>query len=315
MTSRNPKIIIIGAGMCGLACARCLQNDGLSPIVLDKGRGLGGRVATRRTRSGYQFDHGAQYFTARDAAFRNVVEGALQNGAAAVWESDDDKIKYVGLNGMSGFSRYLGRDFNVSCRTEVLSVVREETGWHIVTPDRSWHADRVVVTVPAPQLVNLLGPDHTFHKALKSVRFDPCFALMVAANRAPKTASRMCINPDQNLAWIADDSAKPRRDTDGCWVAHATPDWSIRHLELDKAAIVGRLLPLLCKHIGREADDILHADVHRWRYARVSRALDQPYLRIKDGSFYAGGDWCLESRVEAAWTTGEAIARDLLVRL
>ena len=43
------EITIIGAGMAGLACARRLARAGHTPLLLDKGRGIGGRMATRRT--------------------------------------------------------------------------------------------------------------------------------------------------------------------------------------------------------------------------------------------------------------------------
>ena len=42
------RVAIIGAGISGLACARQLVKAGVSVVVFDKGRGIGGRVATRR---------------------------------------------------------------------------------------------------------------------------------------------------------------------------------------------------------------------------------------------------------------------------
>ncbi|HIP78813.1 MAG TPA: FAD-binding protein, partial [Kiloniellaceae bacterium] len=43
-----PRIAVIGAGLAGLLCARRLQDAGLHPVVFEKSRGLGGRLATRR---------------------------------------------------------------------------------------------------------------------------------------------------------------------------------------------------------------------------------------------------------------------------
>jgi len=61
-------VLVIGAGISGLLCATQLQAAGLSTLVLDKGRGVGGRMATRRI-GDTTFDHGAQFFTVRDARF------------------------------------------------------------------------------------------------------------------------------------------------------------------------------------------------------------------------------------------------------
>ena len=60
----KPNIAIIGAGMTGVVCARNLKDAGYETIIFEKSRGIGGRMATRRTSEGLQFDHGAQYITA-----------------------------------------------------------------------------------------------------------------------------------------------------------------------------------------------------------------------------------------------------------
>lgn len=82
--------------------------------------------------------------------------------------------------------------------------------------------------------------------------------------------------------------------------------------EASALAIATRMLPLLCKVIGAKPDKVLHAAAHRWRFARVSAPLGLPFLRSDDAALHLGGDWCLGSRVEAAWQSGDAIARDIL---
>ena len=71
---------------------------------------------------------------------------------------------------------------------------------------------------------------------------------------------------------------------------------------------------MLCDRLGVAADRVTHAAAHRWRYARVTVPLGQPFLRERGGSLYLGGDWCIGPRVESAWTSGTAIADDLLER-
>ncbi|WP_296703062.1 NAD(P)-binding protein [Thiocapsa sp. UBA6158] len=79
------RIAVIGSGMAGLACARRLTEAGHAPVVFDKGRGIGGRLATRRTPEGWQFDHGAQYITTSSPGFQALLEQAERAGAAARW--------------------------------------------------------------------------------------------------------------------------------------------------------------------------------------------------------------------------------------
>ena len=66
--SSHYDVLILGAGLAGLSCARRLQDAGKKVLVLEKARGLGGRMACRRTEKG-AWDHGAQYFTATDQDF------------------------------------------------------------------------------------------------------------------------------------------------------------------------------------------------------------------------------------------------------
>ena len=61
-------VAVVGGGMAGVVCARTLVQAGHRVTLFEKSREFGGRMATRRTEFG-GFDHGAQYFTVRDARF------------------------------------------------------------------------------------------------------------------------------------------------------------------------------------------------------------------------------------------------------
>ncbi len=56
-----PRVIIIGAGLAGLACARSLVGRGLSCTILEASDDVGGRVRTDRV-DGFQLDRGFQVF-------------------------------------------------------------------------------------------------------------------------------------------------------------------------------------------------------------------------------------------------------------
>lgn len=81
-------VTIVGAGITGLAAARELASAGLRTVVLDKGRQVGGRMATRRVRHAageFAFDTGAQFFTAVDPKFRELVADAAHAGVVTQW--------------------------------------------------------------------------------------------------------------------------------------------------------------------------------------------------------------------------------------
>lgn len=87
------KIGIVGAGIAGLSCAEMLGAAGHVVTVFDKGRGAGGRMATRGVPTPFgdvTFDHGAQYFTTRDPRFSVAVTGWQASGIVSPWPSAGD---------------------------------------------------------------------------------------------------------------------------------------------------------------------------------------------------------------------------------
>lgn len=306
------RVAVIGAGMAGLACARRLADAGMAPVVLDKGRGIGGRLATRRAGDGLQFDHGAQYVTARDPAFAALLDDLCRAGAAAPWDDGSGRLRLVGTPGMSALPRHLARGLEIRQEVEVSAVRADGDGWIVMAGAQPLRFDRVVVTAPAPQVVALLGPDSPLAAELAPVRLDPCLTLMAALDPAAPRPFASRADPDDPLAWIAQDSTKPGRAGAACWVAQAGPAWSAAHLELDRDAIAALMLPLLCDRLGADPGLVRHVSAHRWRHAKVATPLGRPFARDASGTLHAGGDWCLDARVEAAWSSGDAIARDIL---
>ena len=311
MRSRQ-EIAIIGAGIAGLACARRLSEAGLKLVVFDKGRNAGGRAATRCIATDIQFDHGAQYFTARSPAFSSVLESMLSCGAAARWDDGSGKPHFVGIPGMNALATYLERDLERHQSTEVVAVRRARNGWAVDIGADKHQFDMVVITIPAPQIVNLLGQSGAFADELEGVGFDPCLTLMAALEPLSARPFVTRADTDDALAWIAEDSSKPDRGTEACWVAQASHSWSAKYLNSDSEAISAMMLPMLYDRLGITNAKVRYVAAHRWRYAKVSEPLGRPFIRHKSGTLYAGGDWCLGAQLEAAWTSGDSIARDIL---
>jgi len=309
------RTVIIGAGMAGLACARALHRAGHAPLVIDKGRNsVGGRMATRRVASDageMRFDHGAQYITARTDAFAAFLDEMRE--AVAVWEDGAPHPHHVGRPGMSSLCRAMAEGLEIRQGVAVAALDRDGEGWQVTAGAERLHAARVVSTIPAPQVAGLIGADHPLASALDGVAMAPCLTLMAAFDAGAPRPFVSRKPEDGPLGWIAQDSTKPERPgTAVCWVAQADADWSAQHLHEEPDTIAARLLPLLCAEIGTAPEAALYAAAHRWAFSRVTAPLGRAYLRDAGRDLYLGGDWCLGARVEAAWQSGTAIARDIL---
>ena len=273
-------IAVIGAGVAGIACAERLREHGLSPFLLEKSRGLGGRLATRRVPDGPSFDHGAQYVTARNPAFRERIHDAVDTGVARQWlpGTGSDGVKgadawYVGTPTMNALIRPGAQGIETRLSTEVAAIVRQGPGWclHMASPGVSERVGAVVVTAPAPQTRRLVAAEPHLAEGLADVTMAPCWSLMLELDGGANPGFDVLRSPNDDLAWVARNSSKPDRDgSRETWVAHAGVEWTSRHLEDDRDAVTRRMLATLLPLLGRSQQDVRHVSAHRWRYARTA---------------------------------------------
>ncbi len=307
--------------MAGLTCARHLAKHGWRPTVFEKSRGLGGRLATRRAGDGIAFDHGAQYVTARSTAFRRSLQAAREVGTAACWHPQcaegswpirDDW--FIGTPAMNSLVKPLAAEIDLRLETEIGALRRSGQGWQVAGPavDAGERFDVVVCTAPAPQAGKLLGSEPEVARALAEVSIAPCWALMIRFSAAVEPGFDVRRRDSGDLAWIARNGSKPGRESgEECWVVHAGPAWSRRHLELDRDRVAEMMVEMLPEAFGTRLPAIEVAVAHRWRYARTVTPLGQPFLAFADHTLFLGGDWCLGARVECAFESGRAIAQAL----
>lgn len=268
-------------------------------------------MATRRV-GDLQFDHGAQFVNAHGAGFAAALHSL--GDAVAGWQDGKGRTHSVGVPGMSVIHKALGAGLEIRQNAQVARLVQNDDGQMLHLDTATMRAARVVVTVPAPQVADLLGAEHRLVAALAPVQLAPCLTLMGAVAGIPPFVTRQ--DADDPLAWTAQDSAKPGRTQSATaqWVAQAGEAFSQTHLEETLTEITALMLPLLCDRLGVTRDQVTHAAAHRWRYASVTQALGQPFLRSPDATLYVGGDCCIGPRVDAVCINGTAIANDILAQ-
>ncbi len=302
--------------MAGLACAAKLVQTGHAVSLFDKARGPGGRMSTRRVDTAQgeaAFDHGAQYFTARDPAFMAQVAHWAQDGAAARWPAAGDDA-WVGVPAMNAPLRALAAAHHVRWSTRIEALSRLGNHWLLEgegAADERY--DTVLLALPGEQAATLLRPiDAAMAAQAEATPSSPCWTVMAAfAARLPIGVD--VLRDDEIIGWAARNSSKPGRSVPESWVLQATPAWSQRHLEDDAEHVLAALLRWFAEQQRIVLPEVLIATAHRWRYARSGSAglgaLWNPALALG-----VCGDWLLGPRVECAWLSGvrlaEAIALD-----
>jgi hypothetical protein len=319
--------VVVGAGLAGLAAARRLAGAGCRVTVLDKGRGPGGRTSCR-VRSGFQYDHGAQYFTVRTARFRATVDAWRRSAVVAPWSprlvavdasGSEPKVepreRLVGVPGMDAMAADLARGLDVRPGVRVERLRRTEMGWQLLGDGGVLlaAADAVLVTAPPAQAATLLAEAPALLAATGRAEMRPCWAVMLGfAGPAPVDWDGAFVNVGP-LSWVARNSSKPGRSGGEAWVLHAGPAWSHAHIDDDADAVIACLHDALRRLTpGITWPEPVDAAAHRWRFALPDPVLAEACLVDPALGLAVAGDWCGGPRIEGAYLSGLAAAERLL---
>lgn len=288
-------------------------------MVFDKGRGPGGRMAARRVEvagTTVRFDHGAQYFTARDPRFRAVVDLWEKQGAVARWaaasKSDDDPA-FVGVPGMNGPIKAMADGLAVRWQTRVAALSRRKDTWSIDTGDDVLYADTVLVAIPAEQASELLiGPAPELAALPASVTSEPCWAVMATFEERLDREKDTLRDPKARISWAVRNSAKPMRTGPESWLLHASPSRSREILKLTKEEAAEALLADFFVQTGIAPIEPTYLNAHRWLYAQPVSLRGEPAYFDAALRIGIAGDYLHSPRVEGAWLSGSALAQLLL---
>lgn len=311
------RVAIIGAGMAGLSCARALVQAGFAVDVFDKGRGPGGRMSTRRVEvegRQFRFDHGAQYFTARDERFRVEVAAWRAAGKVASWSAAGAEA-LVGVPGMNEPVRAMAEGLEVRWATRIDRLERVAGRWVLNGGDDP-HSDyaSLVIAVPSEQAWPLVAPfSAEFAHRAERTTSEPCWTVM--AYFAEPLPLADTITTGDAVAWAARDGAKPGRSGSESWVLQASPGWTRDHLDDSPEHIAARLLAVFFAENDIEPAEPSYAAAHRWLYARAQPVAGESALWDASLRLGLAGDWLLAARVESAWVSGRELADRMIAEL
>ena len=311
------RVAVVGAGIAGLSAAHALRARGHSVVVYEKQRVPGGRNATKkpagievpRALSGasLSFDHGAQYFTARDDRFSAVVAEWLRDRVAAQWSGrivsfdaegwedvEESTNRYVGTPGMSAITGAMTDGLDISYGHTIESL-----------PPLLDRVDHVVLAVPAPVAAPLLSHVPDLAAKVAAVVMKPNWTVMAAFEERVAARFDAAFVSGSPLGWIARNSSKPKRDWKvDTWVLQATTHWSDAHAD-DRPDDVGAFLMEAFEDLVRAGlPRAFYATVHRWRHAAAEPPLAVGAIHDRAARVTLCGDWCKGSRIEDAFLSG-----------
>lgn len=320
--------IVVGAGIAGLCSAHVLQDSGMPVVILDQGRAVGGRLATRVIKQGV-FDYGAQFFTVRDQRFGRLVDQWQAEGVVQEWcrgffvdgtYQHDGYPRYIGVCGMTTLTEHLMRSLDVRFGERVVAVRNQKGIWEVRTEGGVvLTADALILTPPVPQSMaliesgNVAVPGAVRH-ILQRFTYDPCIAVM-ALLEGPSALPipgglKLSSEP---LAWIADNRHKGISPRAWGVTIHAGPTFSRTHWETDDDSVARLVLEAADKWIRSK---VCGVEIHRWRYSKPTWVCPDSCLFVPGPPpLVFAGDAFGGPRVEGATLSGFSAASRLLARL
>ena len=223
---KNIDVLVVGAGLAGLLAAHRLQSANLSVVVVEKARGVGGRLATWRLGPG-RGDYGAQFFTVREPAFQHYVDAWQQAGLVFEWSRgwndssgrralpDDWHPRYAVAGGMTAVAKHLAQSLTIHNQTRLAALQLAENGWKAVSENgRLFQADRILLTPPVPQSLALLKAGNvplrkSDRAALEKIDYAPCLSGLFWIEGSVSLPEPGALQrPEAAVSWLADNRQK-----------------------------------------------------------------------------------------------------------
>ncbi len=329
-------VVVVGAGISGIACGRALHDAGVPVRVLDRGHRLGGRMALRREQldGGERVvDIGASYFTVTDPAFEAVVRGWEERGLAREWTDTFTVLhadgsapgvaggpaRWAAAGGLRSLVEDLAGGLDVTSEHEVEQVDCEGSGPVV----DGQPASAVVLAMPQPQAADLLPVPEAKRLDLEAgLEWNPALTVWTGwadrwwdAATARTFADGAFVDGSEVVDWVADDG---RRRGDGApvLVVHSTAAYAATWLDDPEGGIPGVLAELHRLLGAGRSTQPLFAKARRWSLASPAAPQPRPFA-LDDRTLVGvcGDAWGPKPRVEQAWLSGHLLGRELVERL
>ncbi len=330
------EVAVIGAGIAGLTCAQKLRQAGKSVVLIDKSRGLGGRLATRRL-AGTHADHGVCYLQPKGDLFQQWIAELVAAGILRVWTEGIHSLSadgilqpptkfasyYAAPLGATSIAKYLGRDLEIIGDKLITAIDPINHGWRLSSKDPEFDltAEQVVFATPPAQALVIAKQaiDPTCIQQLSNIQFSRSITAIAVYPTTDQTAAAaipwqgiQCIE-HPTLAWIGLDSSKQLNPTQPVLVIQSSAAFAEQYFDAPDLAIVGqKLLDAIVPLIPTLTTPEL-IQVHRWGYAFAQNPASVQFLTAQTTApLYFCGDWCGGNRVESAYLSGMALADRIL---
>lgn len=312
------RTVIVGAGITGLALGSLLRekhpNDEVT--ILEKSRGVGGRMATRRTDLG-KFDHGAQFYSKKDSML--WLHQKWQNeGLVEKWFQSENVDKFISRAGMTALAKSLSAVLSVELGKKALKLNSVAGGvWEIeIENHEAIKADRVVLTAPMPQNLELLDRSGIeVSDRLRQVAYAKAIVLLFEGVSSGEFdgVHGFKENIDESVFSVANQFRKGLHSVPS-WTVVMTPKFSDQVFDQDD----DQILSLALREITKLVPELTYetVQVKKWRYShpiKLACLKEEPLFTVVSENLFLAGDSYGGASVAGAVASANQLASFILV--
>lgn len=327
-SNKTYDVLIVGVGISGITAANQLQKNGLSVIIIDKGKGIGGRLATKRIQNGNDkivFDYGAKFIEGVSPEFQEVLSHLKENNIIKDWQLVIDNQaesntkgskKYIGINSIREIALFLSKGLEILNDTKVIKVSWNNGEWETTTSGgETYNSKNILLTLPVPQAMELLMNSEIFiptdkEANLKKVVYDRCIVAMLTLSSSSllKLEGGVQIK-EEPISFITDNNLKGINKSKTAVTVEMTNSFSHRNWENNADEIAKKIIELSAPWI---ASKVIDYKIHKWKYSQPTISYNKHFEIIDEQkTLYLAGDAFLGNNVESAYLSGLNAAQEI----
>ena len=285
--------IIIGAGLSGLTAAKKINELKLgSVVILEKSRGVGGRMATRRT-LGTRFDHGAQFYRLKKD-IENLHEKWLLENVNSFWFDSIDGNHWCAKTGMTALAKSMTRNLEINLEKLITNIIYENGVWRVRSDkDEEWSARHLILSSPLPQSVKLLDgvvSQSSFktkkYEEIKKIEYTKALIALVSFEED------IFINDSGYAEYksgdffsLADQKRKGISEIPALTIT-MSPQFSEEYFEHNDEVIIEEIIKRFSNQYPQLK--ILASELKKWRYCRPTSQYENLHCEIADNLYLIG---------------------------
>jgi predicted NAD/FAD-dependent oxidoreductase len=321
-------VVIVGAGISGITAGKYLHKNGFSVKILDKGKAIGGRLATRRINFNdeqLQIDYGCKYLEAHTFEFSQELVDLIKNDTVKKWTTShqntfldelENKLKFIGRQSMRQIAIELAKGLNISNNIRVKIISHSNGEWNIKDVSKGLiKAKAVILTMPVPQSLELVNiskieiPSEIYNN-LEKVEYERSIAgILVLENKSNLKNEGGLKFEDGPISFITDNNLKGVNNSLTALTVEMANDFSIENWDKSDDELTELIIEASSEYFNSK---VLKSQIHKWRYSTPIKSYPKKFESINlPGTLYFAGDAFLGKNVESAYLSGLYSAKSL----